>query len=208
MKKERPILFSTPMVQAILAGNKTMTRRVVKSQPYETGNGWWSWDGPRPKADRNSGAHAGNRSPDQWSMLTSPYGSIGDIMWVRETFKPKYIKGCLQEYRNQYPTEHPWFYITDGATEIGYGSWKPSIHMPKAACRIWLEITDVRMERLQDISEEDAKAEGVEKLRLYPGYNISPKGKFEGLWNLINGDESWDANPWVWVIKFKVISEL
>lgn len=179
----KPILFSTPMVQAILAGQKTQTRRVVK---------------PQPKAEKFS---AIVRCDDFslarfWSRR--PYPRIddvrarfipGDILWVRETFRPKSHGmpiGDPYEYRataleDGNPTDEPW---------------KPSIFMPKKACRLFLKVADVRVERLQSISEADAKAEGVDSV-----------DAFFALWQKINGTESLAANPWVWVCEFEVISK-
>lgn len=182
-----PILFSTPMVNAIMRGDKTMTRRLIKTPKNKLAAGFrinTSKDGANkwPEAiDENERGLEGNGC-----NMECPYGQIGDVLWVRETWS---------RWANE-----PYKYKADGTT--GY-SWKPSIHMPKAACRIFLEITNIRVEWLQDITENDAISEGVENLGLYPGYDVSSRGKFEGLWNLINGDESWDKNPLVWVIEFK-----
>lgn len=187
MKKEIPILMSTQMVRAILAGRKTMTRRVIKQLPVtvqrqysHSDNGKHYW-----KEGVNGVVEFGFRCP---------YGKVGDRLWVRESWT--WIDGPIGS--------GAYFFKADD--QVKAEKFRPSIHMPKEACRIWLKVTDVRVERLQDISEEDAKAEGVETLGLYPGYDISSKGKFEGLWNLINGDDAWDTNPWVWVIGFKVLN--
>ena len=183
--KERGILFSGPMVKAIQSGAKTQTRRQVKFKPrikgkLEVGASYLMSDGQTSKC---------------------PYGKVGDRLWVRETFG-KIFK--LYAYRADY---HP------GATpslKEGDGKWKwtPSIFMPRAASRILLEITAVRAERLHDISEEDAKAEGVKSWWM-PGYlNIKRlprtyKGGFYRIWEDIN--KNWHDNPWVWVVTFKVI---
>jgi hypothetical protein len=214
MQKERPILFSTPMVQALLAGTKTMTRRVVNPQPIIASDGAFHYKGEGVFINK---------------MITKcPYGKVGDLLWVRETFKPKFIKGCLSPFKLNYPNIHPWFYAADNENTEGYGSWKPSIHMPKAAARIWLEITNLRVERLQDITQSDAKSEGI-KSCIMPGHNAFTKSwtqyydynsnkfhqfaqnypiqSFQSLWLSINGEESWNANPWVWVVEFKKINK-
>lgn len=206
---ERPILFSSPMVRALLDGTKTQTRRVVKMPPSwdcivyaDWGNGWWPYrsdDGESPNYDNNE------------IPLNCPYGQPGDCLWVRETF-------CLDDNGHE---EWPIF-RADGAklperpATRKPARWTPSIHMPRRASRILLEITGVRVERLQDISEADAIAEGVEphEVRQFAMYGLNAEeradirrqaavGPYRGLWGSINGAGSWDANPWVWVIEFK-----
>jgi hypothetical protein len=187
--KEHPILFSTPMVQAILEGRKTQTRRTVKTEMIDGENRPWimTKEGPAP--------------------LKCPFGKPGDLLWVRETWAKADIGFCFKVYNDI------------DAVFAPRNCWKPSIHMPKTAARIWLEVEEVRVERLQDISEEDAKAEGVksrfsdlfqeERYDDYldmEGEYRSPASSFQSLWQKINGPESWDANPWVWVVKFKVLS--
>lgn len=138
--KFRPILFSTEMVQAILAGRKTQTRRIIKPQPTQIGGLW--------RLDKKQ---ASNRPFNEWHNhpfgIHSPYGQVGDVLWVRETFYKSLIDDSYQ-------------YKADRNYSHGI-SWKPSLFMPKAAARIFLRITNIRVERLQDISEEDAKAEGI-----------------------------------------------
>lgn len=168
MIKERPILFSTAMVQAILAGRKTQTRRVLKEQI----NGI-----ARP------GQHV------------CPYGQPGDILWVRETFGIDVEDDGFLYKANYDNADISWL----------KGSWKPSIHMPKEAARIWLEITKVRVERLNDINRGDCMGEGC------PFPNIAketdPKNWFSEIWKSINGPESWKENQWVWVVEFKRIDK-
>lgn len=167
--KERPILFSAPMVRAILDGRKTQTRRVVKLR-----NGQYM--PPSEKADING-----------WRQMlrNCPYGQPGDRLWVREThFDAKRLN------------EGRILYRADG--DVSRFGWTPSIHMPRSASRITLEVTGVRVERLQDISEADAVAEGVVWEQGQTAINV-----FETLWESINGAGSWDANPWVWVVEFK-----
>ena len=194
--KERPILFSAPMVRALLDGSKTQTRRVVKPQPEWDGK-WFQWGGHKPNS--KYGACAGNSlSTTFWMLDACPYGKPGDRLWVRETF-------LIADARAKHLP--PWVYAADYSYKDRPSTrWKPSIHMPRAASRITLEIVRVRIERLQDISEADAKTEGwpVHMPSDPRGYT-SPKQWYAMLWNAINGPESWALNPWVWVVEFKVV---
>lgn len=176
--KQRPILFSTPMVQAILAGRKTMTRRVVKIKELQQS----MQIGSISPLDKSFLVKSGNTN---WEVRC-PYGEIGDVLWVRETF-------CFDGENYIFkPNGKPY-------------RWKPSIFMPKDAARIWLRITNVRVERLQDISRGDSMSEGC------PFPNIAketnPSAWFAGLWQSINGEDSWNDNPWVWVIEFERIEK-
>ena len=195
--REIPILFSTAMVQAILAGRKSITRRM---QGLEKIN-------EKPNNYAYKGIHPDNPSVHIFARLflgvwvetiyiKCPYGQHGDVLWVRESFYEPLFEGLNGKY----------YYKADLVPAGWDFKWKPSIHMPKEAARIWLKVVNVRVERLHEITEQDAIAEGVETLGLYPGYSVSSRGKFEGLWNHINGTESWDANPWVWVVEFEVLS--
>lgn len=208
--KERPILFSTDMVQAILNGSKTQTRRIVKKQypiMFEAPKMLWN-DSKTPEWCLGTNMESPN---SHW--LKSPYGVPGDLLWVRETFTYIGESASSPDQRNQFHYK--------ASTGKNNFTWKPSIHMPKKAARIWLKVNDVRVERLQDISEEDAKAEGVRKYGPFGEYRGSrhPNGgymkyraygdavsAFECIWESINGAESWKANPWVWVVDFEVIS--
>ncbi|WP_286800612.1 morphogenetic protein [Pseudomonas sp. UBA4034] len=251
--KERPILFSAPMVRAILEGRKTVTRRVMKSQPdadatitvelYNvavTNRHGYQEEGPEI---------FGAWWRDGESGCKCPYGKPGDRLWVRETFallgnedgccidwQDNLVKGDEQGaariYRascppgdyglNQIPAKAEWKPDTE-AMEYD-GAWRPNIHMPRWASRILLEITDVRAERLQDISEEQAVAEGLiwqgqehgkvfysHAERKYPHgahqqfgiSGVDAVSAFRKLWNSVGGD--WDANPWVWVVEFKPV---
>ena len=174
--KERPILFSGPMVRAILDGRKTQTRRVVKPQP--------DWIRPRVSDDGIAHGYCGSGPTDG---IKCPYGTVGDRLWVRESWAKSGEVGDATEYR------------ADNPDPIG-AKWRPSIHMPRWASRIDLEITGIRVERLQEISERDAMAEGCEYLT-----NSVARSNFVKLWISINGQDSWSANPWVWVIEFKRI---
>lgn len=201
--KERPILFSGAMVRAILDGSKTQTRRIVKHESLITKNA----DGTPKKAYPKW--HAGqcgvlDHGPVHWNIgghaVKCPYGRPGDRLWVRETFA---LTGD-----NASPIVHP---IHGGAawraTDHAKGfKWKPSIHMPRWASRITLEIVSVRVERLQDISDIDAYQEGVLPARPHgkeDQYLATPREGFAQLWQSINGPGSWDANPFVWVVEFR-----
>ncbi len=192
--KERPILFSGPMVRAILGGRKTVTRRAVKMtdllrvclEPQE-----------------------GDLKLKAAGKLC-PFGRPGDRFWVRETC---FINDYRQVNAPVYERSHVEVVyradpLPDWEGEESLITWRPSIHMPRWASRILLEITAVRVERLQDITEEQALAEGVMSAErdIDPdGNGYSPCELFGGLWTMINGMESWRANPWVWVVEFKRI---
>ncbi len=193
------------MVRAILERRKTMTRRIVKPQPPEhcwqalfdnngNGNFYQNLDG---------GGDCDDVFPRGDNIIRCPYGTIGDRLWVRETFAPVGNPGRLGFYIR---------YKADEMKAIGaYGAtkWKPSIFMPRSASRITLEITNVRVERLQEINQGDCFAEGIERRPNYenqsPSINAETYGKDEciKLWESINGTGSWKTNPWVWVIEFK-----
>lgn len=208
--KERPILFTGEMVRAILEGRKTQTRRVMKQRKRK--------DGCKliPEVLQEIGVGA-----------ACPYGKVGDRLWVREAFsawtpgdpvepieseETVPYKGCEFEYR--------------ATSEAQPERWRPSIHMPRWASRINLEITEVRVERVQDISDEDADAEGVDSRNVptggddfqdywrdyskpkgdeWPWIEGDPRHSFRTLWDSINAKRgySWDSNPWVWVVEFK-----
>ena len=199
---EHPILFSASMVRAILAGQKTMTRRVVA---------WPSWI-----EDHDAGAYWLNRHPcaalhkDGRAVrrFCCPYGSPGDLLWVRETH---WISNSGERDENGHPltayradSEMPsWMW--------GGERWRPSIHMPRWASRLTLRVTDVRVERVQDITEDDIRAEGLDgSHQMTDGHGIG-MGYFDGrawfreTWDVINAKRGhgWDANPWVWVVSFE-----
>ncbi len=195
---EKPILFSGEMVKAILDGRKTQTRRVVKSQPPE---GYRQWgrciNGNIAFTDHPLQGEKGNVI-----HVKGPYGDEGDRLWVRETCAIGINDDCDLVCDYMADGKRKWFDLTPenekySATYINDGK-RPSIFMPRWASRITLEITGVRVERLQDITDDDAKAEGVGGV-----------GTFGVLWNEINAKRghSWDTNPWVWVIEFKKVSE-
>lgn len=188
---DRPILFSAPMVRALLAGTKTQTRRVVKhpglaslSHIVDCRDGWW-----------------GDEEGDFQALC--PYGAPGDRLWVRETWQHVEggaVRDAAGGVMDSFDDEI--VYRADNMNRRS--AWTPSIHMPRWASRITLEITAVRVERLQDISEADAKAEGVEPMLVPPDGGSAPHVEgYRTLWESINGAGSWDANPWVWVLEFR-----
>lgn len=195
--KARPILFNAEMVRALLDGQKTQTRRPISPQPPR-----WEWN--IHKADRL------NVQLDDGKWVRCPTGKPGDLLYVRETFR--LFEGCgCSDHCVCPPTGTPFYRAGD---DDGESNWKPSIHMPRWASRLTLEITDIRVERVQDISEEDAMAEGLKKWPYkndfaygYDGGAIdghgSAPGAFHALWNSIYSN--WNDNPWIWVVEFKVI---
>lgn len=187
--KERPILFSGPMVRALLDGTKTQTRRIAKSK----------WSNCHLELVDGVLEVVNTKEPEARTELICPYGQPGDRLWVRESFCPIYPQN--PNYNGGQPIEHDYAATYVHGYRLGDSlglkkTWKPSIHMPRAASRITLEITGVRVERLQDISEADALAEGIAQ------HPDGPWHAYRSLWTLINGLGSWDANPWVWVVQF------
>ena len=197
--KERPILFSGPMVRAILEDRKTMTRRMVKPQPTQGEIGHFGQGIPFVRGKKGD--------------IRCPYGQPGDRLWGRESGweRPYRTPRMMREGAD---TWAPYYFDADDWNEDDRADFKrwgfkrrPSIHMPRCASRILLEITSVRVERLQDISELDAWSEGCE------GYDDDVTGgmsgyrEFSQLWEQINGPGSWDADPWVWVIEFRRVKE-
>ncbi len=217
IKKERPILFSAPMVRAILDGSKTQTRRIMKPQPTPSesceNDFWFPVHAVRSmvhvKKDQLPGCEGLMKS-------VSPYDC--ERLWVRETWRTNSIYD--DDKPSLIPDSAPIEYLANTISGDMAGKIRPSIFMPRWASRINLEIVDVRVERLQDISDEDAKAEGIAPT---PGRDIvdrwlvkNPKGSlseysstqypvdaYKSLWQSINGSASWDSNPWVWVIEFR-----
>jgi len=225
-----PILFSTAMVQSILAGAKTQTRRVIKTQP--------------PTKDfLNAGnAIAFNTEKTLNHTVYCPYGKVSDVLWVRETFyafgiwkKNDFSKSGKQKWKFHDETLANGFnyqYVDTFRHELAPKNergWhkRPSLFMPKSACRIFLKRTNTSVERLQDIKEDDAISEGVERhLDGWMSYDIIKTGKhkgtkhpwnvvpyksawfsFQSLWQSINGQQSWNDNPFVWVISFEKIDK-
>lgn len=201
---ERGILMSAPMVRAILSGSKSQTRRVVKPQPDAIHGGEPYWHVGGYRAWRHRGVTDVLRMGG--NELVCPLGVPGDRLWVRESFSCSiaYERYPLREWGNKV------WYWADGIP--ARGDWtkpRPSIHMPRSLSRITLEITDIRVARLQGISDADAVAEGVQVDELghaiHEGDPIAwggARGAYSMLWDRLNGDGSWEANPWVWVISF------
>ncbi|WP_302421241.1 hypothetical protein [uncultured Citrobacter sp.] len=221
--KERGMIFNGEMVRAILDGRKTQTRRPLKWKQTrfteigerEDGSNWpWSEDT--------------EKVCDHWHPC--PFGAVGDRIWVRETYQgPLFDYEHMESYlEDSFKFEKPDFcaYRADGkpapefydADDNLHCGWRPSIHMPRWASRITLDITDVRVERLNGISETDAEAEGIDMEALFDSQDCydciadhnmtgrpTAKGAFKYLWESIYGEENWQANPWVWVIEFKVV---
>lgn len=224
--KERPILFSGPMVQSILDGKKTQTRRMIRKafnhddgwarSVYPDGHGGFTswWGVPLPLQDCHKLYPNGGGFKPPWE--------IGDRLWVRETWSVD-DRSALERMN----PDDVWYRASEDNPEM-FPRWRPSIHMPRWASRITLEVTGIRVERLQMISREDAIAEGTDwrtcptyqsiesfteqmiarKLGMacFPVMTIDYIGGYKRLWESINGSGSWDANPWVWVIEFRMVT--
>ncbi|WP_300727266.1 hypothetical protein [Pseudomonas sp.] len=206
--KERPALFNGDMVRAILEGRKTVTRRAIKVQPHIDASGNFCVGSSNYGQDL-----CGKPVTKHFVNGCCPYGKPGDRLWVRETcFINDYRESSVPEGERADCEIH---YRADGIPDFEGEEelirWRPSIHMPRWASRILLEVTDVRVERLQDITEEQALAEGIKK-HSDGGYHVedgkyysdSPIESFAGLWSSVGGD--WDANPWVWCVSFKRVT--
>ncbi|HBQ0245652.1 TPA: hypothetical protein MNT87_000547 [Klebsiella pneumoniae] len=243
--KERGMIFNGEMVLAILDGRKTQTRRIMKPQPgpCPRGGHWWPSNVFKTMLHVEEEMQNGKGG---WGGLVGdacPLGDVGDRIWVRETWATLGNEdGCCVDWEGnlckgdersaariyrasceQRPGDYGLWSIPDDAYWKPHtkehkfeGAWRPSIHMPRWASRILLEITDVRVERLNAISEEDAEAEGIDMEALYDSqdcydciadHNMTGRptvtGAFKYLWESIYGEEGWLANPWVWVIEFK-----
>lgn len=215
---ERSIIFSAPMVRAILEGRKTQTRRVVRAPDIENADVWsrtpdelgrWEWG---MSADGGAVGHGG--------FVRCPYGAPGDTLWVRETWTRE-VNPMTSRLTGRflYAATDECDMLDDGdgyAVTNKDGSqrspWKSPIHMPRAASRLTLRLTDVRVERLQEITDADAIAEGIGPF----ANNItvdcdteSPRRVFGGLWDSINGrTHPWSSNPWVWVVSFERVEQV
>ena len=224
---ERPILFSSEMVKAILEGRKTMTRRVVKkdiSNQFDI------------DVDNTVAAYINQLTGDSYDPVEiCPYDDVGDRLWVRETwYYEEHMHGStegmpdspggLYSHRLVYKADCQDYPVNVG---VGRQGWRPSIFMPRWASRITLEITDIKVEQLQDITEEDAIAEGIhlcagiDEEGYTHGYHWGPvsdtellfnsaTSAYRKLWDSINGrgrkpGRAWENDPWVWVISFKVV---
>ena len=210
---ERPILFSGEMVRAILEGRKTQTRRVVvptQSKPRVAPLRMEPWiiDGEQQEDDYGAPAWAGFH-PEYWGeakWFTCPYGQVGDRLWVRETWRPCAVPQCSDtaicvEYR-----ESDYCKLGHLST-LNRTGWRPSIFMPRWASRITLEITGVRVERVQETTTSDIVAEGVLPDTRYLGSANRYRHAFIDLWDDINAKRGygWASNPWVWVVEFKKV---
>jgi hypothetical protein len=215
--KERPILFSAPMVRALLAGTKTQTRRVCKAaadlcEVVAIQDPATLHEGQRPPCV--TPGWFGDAEGDR--QFFSPYGAPGDQLWVREAWG-------FYDWPKDNPRNSRIVYRADGEPRRGDQKWRPSIHMTRAASRILLGVTEVRVQRLQDINEADAIAEGCHPAQSLRGDDDiavanamrylerrggplridSPVARYMVLWESINGAGSWEANPWVWAVSFK-----
>ena len=200
-KQNKPIIFRTEMVRAILDGRKTQTRRAVKIKSGDSFNTYSIQPGYINGGHDN---YYGFSSEEH--DYKCPYGQPGATLWVRETF-------ALDEWF-YLPGHKEVLYKTDNIDSDYPVKWKPSIHMPKWACRIWLEIINIKVEKLQDIRMSDCEAEGAKDYLYgeYPNsYNIKKAGSclrhnFHRLWDSINEKKHpWASNPWVWVVEFERI---
>lgn len=232
--RERPILFRPEMVRALLSGAKTQTRRLVKSIELRDGikgvrvpGGaacYLDFEIPGLGWKPFGGSPTIPYPPDKVAAAC-PYGAPGDRLWVREAFARDYFSAApYEEPTKRHGYRADW--TSRAADVVPEPRWTPSIHMPRWASRIDLEVTGVRVERLQDISEADAVAEGADSMTAsramwrgsasldgcaragYPDAprntgDWTPRDCFRLLWGAINGPESWSANPWTWVVEFR-----
>jgi len=237
--KIKPILFSAAMVHALQNGSKTQTRRLNNLKAVNENPDDWEFisfgSNPDNEKDKRLYAYFKMVGRDTWTYCLFPYGAVGDILWVRETWAETTNVNNVALFPNRfhvrtdgkaeeiicdscyiYRADGEWQWCDDDGFSTEKSYWKPSIFMPKAACRIFLKITGVRAERLQSISGADAIAEGVvadpvrqmwlyglgtaARKEVYERASVRP---FKTLWQSINGPESWDANPWVWVVTFE-----
>jgi hypothetical protein len=232
--KYRPILYSTPMIPPLLADVKTQTRRLVKPQPHTSRPDYYA---DRYNQEPNWAFWLPDGKMSEPRTWRCPYGEPGDRLWVRETWcplipehfhEPGKPRDFLSERYNQ-TRRNGAAYRADCMRfnggklredsesercrkELGYLRWTPAIHMPRWASRLTLEVTGVRVERLQAITEDEARAEGVTPFPANPEGDCWTDGKhrtaFVYLWNEINGwhPSAWDANPWVWVVSFRRVA--
>ena len=217
----KPILFNTEMIRAILDGRKTVTRRLVKPQPKSklcytfAGSDCGTWGYPSKTAHESWGEEyrlPDNITKEDFGKRWNPPYHTDDVLYVRETWSPIYPdkesnevcgyiykEDSLEEYDNRYP---------DGEDYQWGGKWRPSIHMPKEAARIWLKVTDVRVERLQEIAIDGIRNEGLSSMAVHAGDMEIAMEEWKNLWNsTIKKSDldryGWDANPWVWIIEFE-----
>jgi len=213
--KERPILFSPEMVQAIFDGRKRQTRRIVKFSKVEGFDNHDIWKSVQQALDGSwifwSTSKVPDLQPYERGGYKCPYGRSGDILWVREKWNAQNMN---DQWWHEVPREDRplWNWAWTNPVRPAYDAlpprWLPSIHMPKDACRLVLEIVGVRVERVQEITPEDAQAEGCfsdKTIEIAGQWSIVTM--FKNLWNSINSTKGkrWEDTPWVWVIEFKVL---
>jgi hypothetical protein len=215
-RKERPILFSGPMVRAIIDGRKTQTRRVIKPQPDPWCRSWCLAEaGAKRKSTKHepirfmwAPCYGSDETPNgEDTYIDCPYGKPGNRLWVREAWAVvPHVTDNGPKHRAKGDGTGVTWRADWNANPSGF-KWKPSTHMPRWASRITLEITGVRVERLQDISEADVIAEGVSNDMpiVWQSGDDTPRGLFGELWESIHGEGSWDLNPWVWAIEFQKV---
>jgi hypothetical protein len=226
VSKDHPIIFSAPMVRALLEGRKTVTRRVISGVPGSPGNRVNANNVVKhaaPYLDAYCGERKTDANPrgmsDKWSWWTRDDrpGALfkvgyapGDRLWVREAWAP--LSACVHGDPGVQAFADNGFYRADNSTVDGeIKRWRPSIHMPRCASRLTLVVKGVKVERLRDISLQDVRAEGCEVRQMWL-FGADAKGRqeiganaFRGLWESINGTESWAINPWVVAISFRVV---
>jgi hypothetical protein len=241
--RERPILFSAPMVLAILSGKKTQTRRLLRPQPVSNGshysrelgdivcrNDYLPPSAMLLRVGRGKNACEVADCEEPWERFC-PYGQVGDRLWVRETWQgwervsyeadewepltPDYLIGRGHSSIAEYVAERGHPHVEHAAGGKSVGPWRPSIHMPRWAARLLLEVTDVRVERLQDVGGHDVVSEGLKLTRcdcepcrmsatMCPADETGHIMAFAELWDSINAKRApWSSNPWVWVVGFK-----
>ncbi len=214
--KARPILMHARSIQNLLAGRKTQTRRILKNLAYSRVDGI-------EESEKYPGEFVPWIDGEPRPSMLCPYGVPGDLLWVRETFCVGYdagdgtwtalpFKGCEKSRRAFYRA------TDDDPPDEPQRPWKPSIHMPRWASRLTLRLTEVRVERVQDISDEDCEAEGIERPHTPPPYRdatgelVLPytrtwHGAFRSLWENTNGAGAWERNDWTWALSFEVLRE-
>jgi (2Fe-2S) ferredoxin len=198
--KAVPMIFNTEMVKALLDGRKTVTRRPMKPQPTDSGSGYMWWPSKNLQTMVNLDKAKGDLYWDGLASDICPIASVGDLIYVRETFchQPCGNAPELTVYKSGYPSNLLERY--ESVMNEEDIRWTPSIHMPRWASRLTLKVTDVRLERVQDITKEQAQAEGVQPTGCTKGYWETA---YQRIWNSIYGN--WEQNPYVWVIEFEVI---
>lgn len=213
MNKEIPILFSTPMVQAVDKDRKTITRRTRNLKKININPDKWelsltmdNWTNSKGEHEDKFSVLFTDKKSGKQIAIPCPYGQAGDVLWIREAWN--------SYNENLYGLPHKTNYLYKAMGSDRNSTWKPSIHMPKAASRTLLQVVNIRIERLHDITEKDAIAEGI---HLHPGSGYwlagdlaqgsTPLQCFTALWLAIHKQRGWLKNPWVWVIEFKKISK-